>query len=74
MTVLGITDIGTYVNNVFPNGEHHYITLYLEAKACGEPRVMEPDKCEGWAWFTPGALPSPLFLPFQKFVDEHGLR
>jgi hypothetical protein len=25
----------------------------------GEPRVMEPDKCVGWAWWPLDALPEP---------------
>ncbi len=27
----------------------------------GEPNVMEPDKCEGWAWYDLNNLPKPLF-------------
>jgi 8-oxo-dGTP diphosphatase len=27
----------------------------------GEPQVLEPEKCEGWAWYPLTALPAPLF-------------
>jgi 8-oxo-dGTP diphosphatase len=73
LTVQEIWPLSLYTNDVFPNGEHHYITLYLLAVCTGEPRIMEPNKCDGWAWFSPSGLPSPLFLPFENFVRKGGL-
>ena len=49
-----------YVSTVFEDGQH-WITLIFEAEHCGEPDVMEPEKCEQWGWFDVGSLPSPLF-------------
>jgi 8-oxo-dGTP diphosphatase len=27
----------------------------------GEPALLEPHKCRGWAWYALEALPQPLF-------------
>lgn len=46
-----------------------YLTLYVHARhAGGEPRVLEPLKAEQWAWFSPEALPLPLFEPLQSLL------
>lgn len=39
----------------------HYISVILHTKIDGEPKLREPDKCEGWIWCDPRALPTPLF-------------
>lgn len=50
-----------YISTVFEEGKHH-ITLFFETVLkSGQPRVVEPDKCDRWEWFEPDNLPSPLF-------------
>lgn len=52
-----------YISTVFKEGKHH-ITLFFETNLLnGEPKVMEPNKCEGWEWVDPDPdnLPTPLF-------------
>ena len=39
----------------------HYISVTLHARADGEPQLLEPEKCEGWVWCDPRALPEPHF-------------
>lgn len=40
----------------------HYLGLGVLGKYTGgEPRVMEPEKCEAWKWFSLDALPDHLF-------------
>ena len=40
----------------------HYIDIEFRCEIQnGEPRVMEPDKLESWAWYPIGALPEPMF-------------
>lgn len=39
----------------------HYVSVILYARTDGAPRLQEPDKCEGWHWCDPKALPTPLF-------------
>lgn len=54
-----------YVNTIFRN-EQQYITLYFVTFwVSGEAQVTEPEKCERWQWYSPDALPSPLFDPLE---------
>lgn len=58
----------------FPHDAKHYVTLFVEALGVtGQPHNMEPEKCNGWAWFDWHAMPTPLFAPLatlraQQFV------
>lgn len=48
----------------YPELPNNFVTLYFTAQlaAGDEPRLMEPDKCEGWKWFNWfSGLPDPLF-------------
>ncbi len=47
-----------------------YIDFYLTAeKWSGEPRIMEPDKCDDLSWYSLDALPQNT-LPYISFVLE----
>ncbi|PNH12414.1 Nudix hydrolase 1 [Tetrabaena socialis] len=35
-----------------------------------EPRLMEPEKCEGWQWAPWGAIPEPVFLPLKHLLQS----
>jgi 8-oxo-dGTP diphosphatase len=66
-------ELGPYTNDVFEGkGEpgqvaQHFLTVYVVARSLqGTPRNLEPEKCEGWAWFGWDALPTPLFQPLQN--------
>lgn len=51
-----------FVANVTLYAPRHYVHIGLLAEwAGGEPRLLEPDKCEGWAWYALDAPPEPLF-------------
>lgn len=40
----------------------HYVHIGLIAKyKSGEPKVLEPNKCESWDWYKIDELPSPMF-------------
>lgn len=60
----------TITEDIFPE-DLHYITLYMRVKYLnGVPKVMEPDKCEIWNWFSWDYLPSPLFLPVRNLIKQ----
>jgi 8-oxo-dGTP diphosphatase len=58
----------TSTNNFFEKENRHDITLYLRAEyITGEPRVMEPNKCEEWRWYDWSKLDSlNLFVPVRN--------
>ena len=59
-------ELGPYSNDVFHEAQRHFLTVFVIARGItGEPKNLEPDKCEGWAWFGWDSFPSPLFKPIQ---------
>lgn len=50
----------------------HYVDIGLVADwKSGEPRCMEPDKCEGWQWYPLDHLPEPLFDTVQTYIEAY---
>ncbi|MFA6095997.1 MAG: NUDIX domain-containing protein [Candidatus Paceibacterota bacterium] len=48
----------------------HYISVVLLAKDfSGEPRIMEPEKCEGWIWADPKNIPMPHFDASERSIE-----
>lgn len=43
----------------------------LGTSQAGDPKVVEPHKCEKWQWFDFDNLPKPLFDPIQNWIDQH---
>lgn len=67
-------NVGPWVNSMFEHERKHYVTLFMLAEAPdGEPQRLEPEKCDGWHWFAPDALPAPLFLPLAQLLAQYGL-
>lgn len=64
-TGLALSDLrhGPFSNDLFEG--RHYLTVFILAASAedAQAQVMEPDKCEGWAWFDWDDLPQPLFAP-----------
>lgn len=55
-----------------PSGElsgHHIIFGFKAVSPKGMPKLMEPEKCYGWQWFSLNNLPHPLF-PGLKLLME----
>ncbi|KAI7501575.1 hypothetical protein KC367_g2785 [Hortaea werneckii] len=85
-TGLAITDVRflTATNSVFHETTKHYVTIFMTAVARSaddglepEPKVMEPDKCEGWSWSTfsdmrkmTAATGAELFKPLYSLLEQ----
>lgn len=71
-TGLAIHDIvsAPYTSDVFVAEGRHYVTLFVTARATGDPVALEPDKCLGWHWFQWADLPRPLFTPLQTLHES----
>ena len=51
-----------FVANVTMYAPKHYVHVGVLADwVAGDPLLLEPAKCEGWAWHPLDALPQPLF-------------
>ena len=58
------------ITNDIRNQNDHWIHLVFLAKGIhGQPKVMEPDKCEVWEWFSTDKLPKPLFYGHTKLLE-----
>ena len=66
-------DTSVPFNNVITGGQP-WTTLYFtgEIKRSAVPRVMEPDKCEGWDFVSTDGLPAPLFNAFYAYAHSKG--
>lgn len=62
-------ELGPYSNDIFPEVNQQYLTVYVVARGIqGTPANLEPDKCDGWAWFRWGEWPTPLFKPVESLL------
>jgi 8-oxo-dGTP diphosphatase len=50
----------------------HYVDIGLMAQwISGEPKIMEPEKCDGWAWYEMDNLPQPLFGTIESYIESY---
>ena len=50
----------------------HFITIGLFSDAfSGESKVMEPDEITEWRWFDLDNLPSPIYFPSAKVLENY---
>lgn len=50
----------------------HFVTIGLMATDfVGEPKIMEPDEITEWRWFDLDNLPTPLYLPSAKILENY---
>jgi 8-oxo-dGTP diphosphatase len=65
------TRFADVTNDIFPEEEKHYITLFIIADYdSGQLKTMEPEKCSEWNWFSWRKLPQPLFLPIRNLIKQ----
>jgi 8-oxo-dGTP diphosphatase len=70
-TGLIISDIiqGPTLNTFFKEEDKHSISIFMIAQRFKGTLInREPDKCEGWEWFSLDSLPQPLFLPIVNLL------
>ena len=62
-------------NDFFEESGKHYVTLNMITHCfSGEPKIMEPDKCAEWRWFSENNLPLKMFLPAANFLKNTSSR
>jgi len=50
----------------------HFITVgLLVTDPVSEPQVMEPEKITEWRWFDLDNLPSPMYFPSAKILENY---
>lgn len=50
----------------------HFVTIgFLCEDFAGEPKVMEFDEITEWRWFELDNLPSPIFFPSEKILNNY---
>ena len=65
LRVLCVCDLLSYMPK-------HYIDIGVYAEwESGEPQTLEPDKCEGWAWYDLDNLPDKQFGCLSAYIEAH---
>ena len=60
-----------FLSNLRSYTGKHYVHIQLDADwESGEPRVMEPEKCEYWDWYSLDDLPSPMFKTYDLYLES----
>lgn len=50
----------------------HFVSIgFLCREFEGEPEAREPEEITEWRWFPVGELPSPIFPPSRKIIDNY---
>ncbi|OGZ08354.1 MAG: hypothetical protein A3C93_02680 [Candidatus Lloydbacteria bacterium RIFCSPHIGHO2_02_FULL_54_17] len=58
--------------NILDYAPKHYVQIgFMADWDSGEPRVLEPEKCEGWDWYQLERFPEPLFAPTRTMVESY---
>jgi len=72
LDIRGVEKLG-FTNDLFESDDLHYVTLFFQTRLVGpvikhKPKLMEPDKCDGWEWFDLDNFPDPLFPPLKHVI------
>jgi 8-oxo-dGTP diphosphatase len=62
-----VVSVGNEIRN-----DAHFVTVgFLCDRFENEPNVMEPEEITEWKWFPINALPSPIFPPSMKLLQNY---
>ena len=71
-TDLDISDIVIFSAEDDISSDRHFVTIHTYAKKySGEVKVMEEEKIDEWKWFDINNLPSNLYSPSKKIIDNY---
>jgi len=71
-TGLQLNNLKVICINNDKNKSAHFVTIGLFSDDfSGELKVMEPDEIVEWQWFSLDNLPSPLFPPSVKIIENY---
>jgi 8-oxo-dGTP diphosphatase len=65
--------LGSWTSDLIEPAKHYITILTFVDHFEGEPKLVEPHKCEGWEWFSWEELPRPLFTPIESFIKKIGI-
>jgi 8-oxo-dGTP diphosphatase len=61
-----------FLANIKTYSGKHYVHIGLRADwKEGEPKALEPDKADNWAWYDMDTLPSPMFEPCKLSLESY---
>lgn len=60
------------LSNLKDYAPKHYVHLnFIADWESGEPKIMEPDKCDGWDWYDLDNLPTPNFKTMPVCIEAY---
>lgn len=64
---LGKIDFLSYTDHILPDENQHWVAFNFMAKIkSGEPKIMEPEKCDSLKWFKFDDVPEKLAMPTKE--------
>lgn len=61
-----------FVANIKEYTPKHYCRIGLIAEwKSGDPKLLEPERCESWDWYDLNNLPSPLFSSVAQGIEAY---
>jgi 8-oxo-dGTP diphosphatase len=71
-TGIKLNEIKVICVNNNKNEHAHFITIGLYCDDFeGEPQILEPDEIVEWQWFSLDNLPSPMYFPSAKIIENY---
>lgn len=63
-------ELVSVTNEIIP--DKHFITVgFICQDFEGKPKVMEPEEITKWEWFPLNKLPTPMFFPSRKMIENY---